>query len=694
MSSPTSPAELSWPDGQPFSVQFSDPYFSADNGLEEGRHVFLKNNGIPERWHQWPWQQQNSFCIIETGFGTGLNFLLTWQAWREHQQTLANKVGWLHFTSIEKFPLSKEQAQQALALWPQLNDLATLLLKNYPLLISGEHYLVWPDERISLTLYWSDIKDALPQINGPVHAWYLDGFAPARNPEMWCAELFVQMRRLSQKNDAQYHNLLPPTVATFTSAGAVRRDLQGAGFSVCTLQGYGRKREMLAGSFTRSIGPERPPYYWNKPWLVASVQPAKEVFIIGAGLAGCTTARALAERGVKVLIVDQHGIAKQGSGNAQGGLYIKLAANDSAIHTRFHLTAYQFAISFLQHYLGEAKADNSRWQQCGMLQLAFDDAEAKRQQHLLLKTPLPEELAHLVSAAQASALANATLEKGGMFFPQGGWVSPAELCEQLLRHPNISYQQAEVSRLQQTSSGWQAATTEGLFTASDVVLATAYNTKQLLPQAHLPIQFIRGQLSYIKSEIINGLTTVISGNSFITPAKDGVHSIGATFSTNDANPAVEEQDHQFNLNNLSAIAAQWQPAIAKYGLAALQGGRVGFRCTTPDHLPIIGQIADNEAFLQQFAHMAKNSNSIAHAPAPIIKGLWLNLGHGAKGLISTPLCAELLACQITQSATPVSTTLAEALWAGRFLVRDLVRNRVTARAGNNSSEKITHKIQK
>lgn len=676
MSSLTFPPQLSWPDGQPFSKQFSDPYFSADNGLEEGRYVFLQHNAIPERWYHWPWLQQPSFCVVETGFGTGLNFLLTWQAWREYQQGKENHSGWLHFTSIEKFPLSKAQLQRALALWPQLSELAGLLLQSYPLLISGEHYLVWPEERLSLTLYWGDIKDALPQISGPVHAWYLDGFAPAKNPEMWSDHLFVQLRRLSQKQDTQYHNALSATVATFTSAGTVRRGLQGAGFEVTKQQGFGRKRDMLAGVFIRSIGPEQPPYFWNKPWLVNPIKPAQEVIVIGAGLAGCTTARALAERGVKVQLIDKEGIAKQGSGNPQGGLYIKLAANDSAIHTRFHLSAYQFSLSFLQHYLGEANSENTGWQQCGLLQLAFDDAEAKRQQQLLLNTPLPADLAHLVSAEQASKLANIKLDKGGMFFPLGGWVSPVDLCQRLIQHPNIRFQQAEVSKLKQTSTGWQVDTNIGSLVATDIVLATAYDTKSLVSQAHLPIKFIRGQLSYLKADTANELTTVVSGSSFITPAKNNLHCIGATFTTDDDNLDTNEEDHRFNLNNLGSLATEWLGSNCAQDLTVIQGGRVGLRCMTQDHLPIVGQVPDSEAFLQSFSHMAKNSNSIASVPAPIINGLWLNLGHGAKGLISTPLCAEILACRITQSSAPISSAITEALWPGRFLVRDLIRNRI------------------
>jgi len=669
---PYSP-ELSWPNGQPFSDRFSDPYFSMDNGLEESTYVFLKHNGIPERWHNWPWDKQNSFCIIETGFGTGLNFLRTWQLWRQHLQSNQNTSGWLHFTSIERFPLSKEQLTQALDLWPLLGDLPSLLLDQYPHLVGGEHHLVWPNERISLTLYWDDIKEALPQINGPVHAWYLDGFAPSKNPEMWSDDLFKQMRRISQS----YVQHEPATVATFTSAGLVRRGLRGAGFDVQKQQGFGRKREMLAGQFTRLMGPEQPPYFHNKPWLITNTQPTKSVIVIGAGLAGTTTARALAERGINVLVIDQHGIAKQGSGNPQGGLYIKLATQDGAMLTRFYLTAYQYALNFLRHYLGEGTSDNPYWQQCGMLQLAYNDAEGKRQQQLLNHTHIPAELAYAVNAQEASALANTRLEKGGLFFPTSGWVSPADLCRRLLDHPNISFQQAQATSIYKGAKDWIVDTDSGLFKASDLVLATAYETKSLLKDSHLPIRFSRGQLSYVKRDIAQNLSTVICGKSFIAPAKSDTHCIGATFGTGDANTSMEDKDHIHNLEHLGGMAEQWQSAVEKSGLALVQGGRVGFRCTTPDHLPIVGLAPISQEFVQTFAQMAKNANQIATVPAPLMQGLWLNLGHGAKGLISTPLCAEIIANQITQGAMPIGNSIREALWPGRFLVRKLIRSEFT-----------------
>src|SRR5690606_3675385 len=250
--------------GQPVSEQFNDPYFSVDNGLEESRYVFLQHNGLPQRWQDWPWAQQPAFCIVETGFGTGLNFLLTWDSWLKR----GHNDGWLHFTSVEKYPLTREQLQQALALWPGLQALSERLQQQWPLPLRGAHHLHWPEERISLTLWFDDVANALPQLSGPVHAWYLDGFAPARNPDMWNDDLFAAMRRLSQRQPQQYDGSVSATIATFTAAGLVRRGLLGAGFSVKRVPGYGRKREMLAGVFNRRCGPEQPPQYLNKPWLL------------------------------------------------------------------------------------------------------------------------------------------------------------------------------------------------------------------------------------------------------------------------------------------------------------------------------------------------------------------------------------------------------------------------------------------
>lgn len=665
--------ELIWrEDGQPVSQAFDDPYFSVDNGLEESRHVFLQHNGLPQRWQHWPWSRQPAFSIVETGFGTGLNFLLTWDIWRQQPAS----AGWLHFTSVEKYPLTHAQLTQALALWPQLADLSARLLADYPQPLRGAHHLSWPDERISLTLWFGDVADVLPQLSGPVHAWYLDGFAPARNPEMWSDALFRHMRRLSQRHPQQYAGELPATVATFTAAGHVRRGLLGAGFQVTRVPGYGRKREMLTGAFNRRCGPELPPAFCHKPWA-ASRQPATaSVVIIGAGLAGACTARSLAERGVKVTVIDATGIASGGSGNPQGGLYVKLAAADDAIHTGFYLAAYQYALSVMPRYLGAADEHNPHWHPCGVLQLAYDDKEAARQQKFVRANPLPEALVRAVDATSASQLSGSEQRCGGLFFPAAGWVSPVALCQHLLQHPHIQVQQQRVTRLSQSAGQWQLHTDAGIHRTEQLVLASAHDTPALLPQGYLPVKRIRGQLSYLQPQLAPALKTVLCGRSYMAPPRHGRLCLGATYNLRDDDPSIRAADHQTNLDHLEDFGPAWQQLAQQHGLTAVSGGRVGFRCTTPDYLPMVGAIPDTAAFLQTFAPLVRNARRIPPHDVPVLPGLWLNIGHGSRGLASAPLCGELLAAQICHDNLPVGMEMAEALWPGRFLLRDMIRRKV------------------
>lgn len=669
---PTAP-ELLWSnDGLPVSQEFNDPYFSVDNGLEESRYVFLQHNGLPQRWSGW----QGNFSIVETGFGTGLNFLITWESWR---QSSKHDSAWLHFTSIEKFPLTLSQLQQALALWPQLGELSTRLFARYPLPVAGFHHLIWPQERISLTLIFADVREALPQLSGPVHAWYLDGFAPAKNPQMWSDDLFRAMRRLSQRQPVQYQGGQPATVATFTSAGIVRRGLLGAGFNVKRVPGYGRKREMLAGHFNRRQGPEQAPCFIHKPWLLQEngLPDEAEVVVIGAGLAGATTARALAERGLKVQVIDTAGIAQQASGNPQGGLYVKLAAGDNAIHTDFYLAAFQYALPYMRRYLGAADADNPYWSQCGVLQLAYDDKEAQRQHKFSQARRLPQALVYPLNQERASAIAGNQQKTGGLFFPQAGWVSPADLCRILLQHRNIRFTRRQVTRLKPVTQGWQMEFSDGTsLNSSQLVLACAYAAKTLLPDAYLPLKRIRGQLSYLNAEQTPTLNTVLCGRSYMAPPRNGRLCLGATYNLQDDDSQLRDCDHQANLDHLPDFGPRWQDLNKQQGMKLILGGRVGFRCTTPDYLPMVGAVPQSREFIQSFSGLVHNARRIPARTAPQYPGLWLNIGHGSRGLASAPLCAELLVQQITGAPLPVALDVAEALWPGRFLLRDMVRRKL------------------
>lgn len=216
-SSETQSAQLDWRAGDvPVSRRFDDPYFSLENGLAEARHVFLAGNGLPGRF-------RDGFHVAELGFGTGLNLLACLQAWRASGQS-----GVLHYTSFEAFPMRAAEMRRALAAFPELGALAAELAPHW-----GAARIALPDLRFALVT--GDARATLPEWPGRADAWFLDGFSPARNPELWeeglMAEVFL-------------HTAPDGSAATYTAAGFVRRGLQAAGFEVARVPGYGRKRHM------------------------------------------------------------------------------------------------------------------------------------------------------------------------------------------------------------------------------------------------------------------------------------------------------------------------------------------------------------------------------------------------------------------------------------------------------------------
>jgi len=655
---------LSWNEqGLPVADDFDDPYFSVENGLEETRYVFLRHNGIPERWSEYRSEKNSSFRIIETGFGTGLNFLATWQSFREHQvdrhQALNSSELWLHFTSIEKFPLSKEQLTRALALWPELEPLAAQLIEHYPPAVPGFHVLSWPEERVTLTLIFDDVHHALPELNGPVDAWYLDGFAPAKNPAMWSDSLFREIRRISRHP----HPDRTATVATFTAAGIVRRGLKGAGFAVQKVPGFGRKREMLAGSYQASTGPEIHRLKANKPWQLtpSHLSVNSHIIIAGAGLAGCTTARALAERGFRVTLCDPDGVASGASGNPQGGLYIKLAADDNATHSDFYRQAYLLALKQVRQTLGDANR-GIHWDDCGVLQLAYSDKESRRQQRFLERhAPPPEFVGPAVSEA-------------ALLYPAAGWVSPTDFCKALIQHHNINLVSTAVKDIKGTQGDLIVVTGQGAIAADAIVVANAHQAKTLLGEnAYLPTKKIRGQLSYLNPGRLPQTDRVLCARSYMAPPINGRLCLGATYNLNDDETELRTEDHQTNIGHLTDFGPEWQSAAAD---AEVIGGRVGFRCTTPDYLPMAGPIVQPKEFVQRFAPMVKNARNVPAEEMPWFSGVWLNIGHGSRGLASAPLCAELIAQQLSGDAACISQTVVDALSPNRFLLRDMIRRKL------------------
>jgi tRNA 5-methylaminomethyl-2-thiouridine biosynthesis bifunctional protein len=652
-------AQLDWDEqGRPRSRVFDDVYFSDKSGLDETRYVFLEQNRLAERFAALP--ASGRLVIGETGFGTGLNFLCAWQLFEQHAVAGAR----LHFVSVEKYPLSPADLQRALALWPELKPLADQLLTHYVAIHQGFQRITLAGGRVTLTLLIGDALEQLPQLDAQIDAWFLDGFAPAKNPDMWTAELFVELARLAAPGS---------TISTFTSTGWVRRLLNAAGFKMKRTPGIGHKWEILRGEFLgwpAEVAPPTP----EKPWFArpAPLTGERHALVIGAGLAGCATASSLAARGWQVGLLERHdGVAQEASGNPQGVLYLKLSAHGTAL-SQLIVSGFGYTRRLL-----ETLQRGTDWDDCGVLQLAFNAKEAER--HAQLASAFPQDLLQWLEQPEAQARAGIGLAHGGLYYPEGGWVHPPALCLAQAAQPNIELlRHREALELRKVADQWQAFDGDRLLASAPVVvLAGAAEIKRFAQSAELPLKRIRGQITRLaETAESQALTTVVCAEGYVAPARLGEHTLGASFDFNSDDLTPTTAEHQGNLAMLEEISSDLVARlhISEQPVESLQG-RAAFRCTSPDYLPIVGPLADRDAFLDSYAALSKDARQVPDIPCPWLDGLYVNSGHGSRGLITAPLSGELLAAWLDNEPLPLPRSVAEACHPNRFALRRLIRGK-------------------
>ncbi|MDQ7732965.1 bifunctional tRNA (5-methylaminomethyl-2-thiouridine)(34)-methyltransferase MnmD/FAD-dependent 5-carboxymethylaminomethyl-2-thiouridine(34) oxidoreductase MnmC [Halomonas sp. SpR1] len=651
----TTPA-LTWNEGAPHATAFDDIYFTRGDGRAETEHVFLGANHLPERFAAW--EASRPFVIGETGFGTGLNMLCAWACFEQHAPPNAR----LHLLSTEKFPLEREALEQALASWPSLASYSQALCAQWPAAVSGIHRLHLT-ERITLDLHFGDTTERLEQLDGQVDAWFLDGFAPSKNPDMWQPELFNAMAARSRPG---------ATFATFTCAGIVKRGLKAAGFNWKKVPGYGRKREMLAGSIeTPPADQRRQATPWFTPPSLASV---KHVVVVGAGLAGSSVAAALARRGVKVTVVEREAPGAGGSGNRQGALYVKLAAE-----TNHQSRVYLAGLLYSQRWLAKHHAKQVLWQPCGVVQLASSDKEARRQQRFMEQHPLPCEVVTSMENPALTETAEISINAShGLYYPQAGWVRPKALCEHLLSHPGVALQQGEVSSLTQLADGWQLNLADGsTLEADQVVIASAHLANRFAQTAELPLQSVRGQISELQlPKEVAGPTRVVCAGGYVAPALEGVLTFGASFVPNNATTDVTIDDHQRNIDELRQTLPALVEELAQAGIELtpehLQG-RAAVRAASPDKTPYAGPVPVTAAWQADYSLLSKDATRVADTPGEHYPGLWISTAHGSRGLASAPLCAEVIASRMCDEPMPLEAPLVDHLHPGRRIISAIIR---------------------
>ncbi|MHA6830035.1 bifunctional tRNA (5-methylaminomethyl-2-thiouridine)(34)-methyltransferase MnmD/FAD-dependent 5-carboxymethylaminomethyl-2-thiouridine(34) oxidoreductase MnmC [Ralstonia pseudosolanacearum] len=647
------------PDGTPFSAQYDDVYHSTEGGLAQAHHVFLGGNGLPSAW-----QGKRSFTIVETGFGQGLNFLATWAAWRDDPQ----RCGRLDFVSVEKHPF--DRAGLALV-HPQAGALASLaeaLRQAWPVPVPGVHRLVFDAGRVTLTLMLGDAETLLPQLSCAADAFYLDGFSPAKNPDLWQPGVFKQLARIARAG---------ATLATYTAAGAVRHGLREAGFEVRKAPGFGRKRDMTVAAFPTHWRTRRGP-------AEAPVWPERHAIVLGAGLAGCSVAERLAARGWRITLIDEHEAPAGGTSAHRAAAMHPHVSIDDSVLSRLSRAGNLLA---RRHWEALDHAGfASGFHPTGVLQLAEHADDAAEQRRVVQALGFPADFIAWLDAARAADRVGAGVPQGGWWFAQAGWVAPPDICRAALAAAGEAVEprwRTRIESLQRDDAGWQACDAQGnvIACAPVVVLANSLDAVRLAPLASAALKPVRGQLTDVPvAALEDGVPwprAVVCGDGYLLPREPGAPTVrvGSSFQPGETDPDARPADHAANLRRLAGLQPAHAAALARVDPARLHG-YVGVRCVSANRLPLIGAVADEAAIMAPGFRMRG-----PHAALPRVPGLYAALAYGSRGLTWSVLGAELLAAQIDGGPLPLESELAAALDPGRFLMRALRHGKHAASPG-------------
>ncbi|MFQ5563026.1 MAG: bifunctional tRNA (5-methylaminomethyl-2-thiouridine)(34)-methyltransferase MnmD/FAD-dependent 5-carboxymethylaminomethyl-2-thiouridine(34) oxidoreductase MnmC [Parvularculaceae bacterium] len=628
-------ARLDWDAGAPRSAAFGDVYFSGD-GIEEAAHVFLRGNDLPRRFSFAP-----RFTIGELGFGTGLNILLAWNAWRRAGKPPGAK---LRLFSIEAAPLACADLERAHRAWPELMARADRLRALYPPPAHGFHRLHL-DENVTLTLYYGDAAAGLHAMEGGVDAWFLDGFAPSKNPDMWSSEITGELARLSKAG---------ATFATFTVAGAVRRAFGETGFSIEKRPGFGRKREMLVGRLDHPSAEtsRRAPWFDTRP--CAKLSPGASIAVIGAGIAGASLAFELTRAGFGVTVYDVDNPASGASGNPAGLFMPRVDLGDTPA-ARFHLAAYLYALGLL-----EELGDEPTFNPCGVVLGAPDEKEKLRQRKILGAGLLPDGWIEETD--------------GGLFFPKAGVIAPPRIVRALLG--DATFVKARVRSIDRDGACPIIQTDDGNRVAYDaVVLANGLEALRFAQARALPLAGSAGQVDWFPDA--KAPERALAFGAYAAPAPDGGLVIGATHAPA-PDGAASEPSREATQANINALA-RFAPPIAAGLDPNGSRPRTGVRSTTPDRLPIVGPLPDWSFYGGAYDGL-RTGRKGDYPPGESQPGLFILNGLGSRGFVTAPLAAAMIAAEMAGEPAPVEYKIAEALHPARFFIRNLRRGRLRQKA--------------
>jgi tRNA 5-methylaminomethyl-2-thiouridine biosynthesis bifunctional protein len=616
---PITPARLDFEDGAPLALDFEARYLTPAPALERAEQVFLGGNQLPARW-----AGRRRFVVLETGFGFGNNFLATWARWRADPQRCER----LHYVAVELHPPTRADLERAHQGSP-LPEAVAELANAWPALTCDVHRLSFEGGRVELLLALGDAAQWLHGLQASADAFYLDGFEPARNPQMWSPPLFQALHALAAPN---------ATVATWADSPALRTGLERAGFDVQHHTATADQAAMTLGRFAprHRVHPV--------PRKLVSLHGAESAIVIGAGLAGAAVALALAEQGLEVTVMDSARRPAEGASGNPAGIVRSIINRDDGPHARWH----------------RATALEAERQLRALFAAGHVPGAAMRQS--LAGLGLPTEHVQVLEPFEAGRQAGTTAWAPAWRFA-GGWVDPGALVRHWLEQANARFHPSRsVAALQRQGDRWWVLGPAGekLARSRIVIIANSTKASSLVPHALWSLAASRGQLSIVSGStpglVHPKVPLASSGYALSLPSGDVL--CGATHHFDDAHDSLRAEDHAHNLRILARLTGGRVPA----DLSPL-GGRVAWRSSTRDRLPVIGPVPAEPTLMDKLRRQDQ-PRFIARAP-----GLFVLTALGSRGISSAPLAARIIAGMIVGAPLPVDSQLLDAVDAARFMAR-------------------------
>ena len=657
-------ANISWHNGNPYNQDFNDYYYSKANAVAESSYVFLKGNHISLRWQEFETKEINQFNIIETGFGGGLNFLNTAKHWLSFQNTNPEHLKKLVYTSIEGFPLTKQDFKKITDRWDCEFSLTEQLVNHYPPAIKGIYSLDF--DNIELKLILMPVDNALAQLQPKGKLFfdclYLDGFSPSHNESMWDSEL---LRRLS------YFCKTGSTFSTYTSASDVRKSLINIGYAVKKVKGFGAKREMLAGTLERSQLPE---YKTKLPWFeyFTTNQRDKTIAIIGGGVAGCATAYALARKGIACTLIDS---------NPEPGGTIKdfTASSYSPYITADFNHISQFiwhGYKLLEQYLIEHKYIEH--EACGVFHVANNQEREKRFRTAYKLLKASGMNLEWLETANTKPIVGIKINHQGLFYHHGGWVNAKSLCASLINQPLISPKfNTNVLSIQSDKTLWHIQTDNESLHYDNIILCGGAALNLINDYKICQFDKTQGQITSItNTQERNRLKTIVNNGHYLIPNNSQKELItGSNY--DQANSGPYQATIKADLENLIALkdlndGLDKFIEIETHQLSKPQQSmsNSGIRLASRDHLPIIGPVPDMTFYSNTYPKYIQTGRLKDCPNGRYIEGLFVNTAHGSRGVTSSLLSGEIIAAILTEQQLPLPSNLYHAVHPARFFVRD------------------------